>query len=134
MPWVPYCKPPGETPAHYAWPKVLPDCVVLGEPEIIEYAKDRRKEISQIRESLLPVQKECGKNKDIENARFISELCADLMKQYRGWDAAIKMIEDAEFTKWPRPGIAEQIAPYVDRAFDWIDLYSARNLSVAVYD
>lgn len=107
-------------PDHYQWPLVLSDATVLGHH--LDYAKSQRKKIGQIRESVIATQKQCGKDRDIENARFLSDMGADLMKQYRGWNAGIKMIEDEEFTKWPRIDISEQIAPYVDRAFDFMGL------------
>jgi hypothetical protein len=120
MPWIPHCDPPGETPAHYSWRElVLSDDTVLGLN--IEYAKEQRKQIGQLREHIVSAQKQCGKERDIDGARSLSDIAADLMKQYRGWDGAINIIEgDNDF--W-HGHVAEPIAPYVDRAFAFIELY-----------
>lgn len=109
MPWIEGNK---ENPSYYAWPKGLSDDTVLGRN--IEYAKSQRKIIGQLREEIIGFQKACDRN-DIEGARFFSVQAADLMKQYRGWDGAIKVIED-EYD-WMHRHISEQIAPYVDQAF-----------------
>ena len=95
MPWIPYCKPPGETPAHYSWLRgVLSDDTVLGRN--IEYAKGQRKKSMQFREE-----------------------AAEAQKEFRGWDSAIKIIEgDNDY--W-HGHIAEPIAPYVDRAFEMME-------------
>lgn len=104
-----------DNPNHYVWPDGLSDDVVLGRK--IQIAMDKRKEVAQIREQLLATQRAIGRD-DREGARYLSELASDMLKQYRGYDAAIKMITDAKFTEWPRPMIQEEIASYVDRAFD----------------
>jgi hypothetical protein len=116
MPWNKGNTPPGETPAHYEWPRVLSDDTVLGRN--IEYAKQRRKELGQLREELLKAQTICGENKDIEFARYFREEAARVMKEYRGFDSAIKMIDESN---WLHPHISEQIAPYVDMAFEQMD-------------
>lgn len=119
MPWITHCKPPGETPAHYSWlMMILSDDTVLGRN--IEYAKAQRKEIGQIRESIVAMQKEAGKDKNIRLARDLSEIGSDLLKQYRGWDAAIKIIE-GDNDCWHNH-VAEPIADYVDQAFYFMDL------------
>lgn len=118
MPWMVAANPPGELPAHYKWPQVLSDDTVLGRN--IEYAKTKRKESGQFREQLLKFQKECGQRKDMETARFFREEASEAMKQFRGWDAAIKIIEgDNDF--WHHH-ISEHIAPYVDSALNMMDL------------
>lgn len=124
MPWHKATKNDDSQPSHYEWPGVLPDAVLLGHKYLMEYAKGQRKEIGQIREMIIIEQKRCGEKGEIQNARFLSDIGADLMKQYRGWDAAIKLIVDEKFTKWPHPGISEQITPYVDEAFYFMDLQS----------
>lgn len=105
-------------PAHYVWPAVLSDDTVCGKH--VEYAKHQRKLIGQHREELLRYQKECGKQKDIETARFFREEASEAMKQYRGWDSAIKVIEDEN--DYRHQHISEQIAPYVDMALAFMDL------------
>lgn len=121
MPWYPATKPPGEQPARYAYPSPLPDCVILGAHEVMEYAKSQRKEISQIREDIITTQKAIGRE-DREGARYLSELASGLLKQYRGWDAAIGIIEGREgYHDWRKTKIQEEIAPYVDRAFWFMD-------------
>lgn len=120
MPWIPYQKPPGEVPAHYEWPLVLSDDTVLGRNN--EYAKEQRRAIGRFREELLKYQKECGQRKDMETARFFRDEASETMKQFRGWEGAIKVIEDAN--DWLHSHVAEQIAPYVDRAFALMELQS----------
>lgn len=130
MPWVEGYK---EEPSHYTWNmKIhrdvdgwgnwglfsLSDDTVLGKN--IEYAKNQRKLIGQHREELLAFQKECGQHRDIETARFFREEAAEAMKQYRGWDCAIKIIEGDN--DWKHGCVTEPIAPYVDRALEFMDL------------
>lgn len=117
MPWIPAHKNYPDTgwPAHYSWLHMtLSDDNVLGHN--IEYAKQKRKEAGQLRELLLNAQKECGKRKDIEGARYFRDMAAEYMKEYRGWDSAIKIVlEDAN--DWTHSHVSEPIAPYVDRSF-----------------
>jgi hypothetical protein len=99
----------------------LSDDTVLGRN--IDYAKQQRKEIGQLREEFLGYQKLCGQQKDIDTTRYFRDECAELMKQYRGWDSAIKIIEgDNDY--W-HSHVSEQIAPYVDRAFGLMELATA---------
>lgn len=121
MPWIFATNPPGATPSHYKWPQVLSDDTVLGRN--IDHAKEQRKEIGQIREGIVACQKEAGKDKNIKFARDLSEISSDLLKQYRGWDAAIKIIE-GDNDHW-HGHVAEPIAPYVDRAFAFMELSQA---------
>ena len=118
MPWIPATSASGETPAHYCWiGLVLSDDTVCGRN--IEYGKAHRKKIGQYREEFLKFQKECGQRKDIETARFFRDKAAELMKQYRGFDLAIKIIEGGD--DWKHNHVSEQIAPYVDAAFAIMD-------------
>jgi hypothetical protein len=122
MPWIEATRPPGEVPAHYEWPSPLSDETILGKN--IEYAQQKRKELGQLREGLLNAQNVCGKNKDIEWARYFREEAARVMKEYRGWDGAIKMIDDND---WMHRHITDQIAPYVDEALYFMDLQTTTN-------
>lgn len=121
MPWLP--APEDESqPARYGWPAVLPDCVVLGHPHIIEYARQQRKDVVLIRESLIATQKAIGRE-DREGARYLADMASDLLKQYRGWDAAIGIIEGKEgYHDWRKQKIQKEIAPFVDRAFHFMEL------------
>lgn len=117
MPWIKHINPPGEVPAHYKMPISLSDDTVLGRNN--EYAKEQRKKCGQLREELLKLQKECEQEKNIEAAKFCRNEAAEILKQFRGWDGAIKVIEENDF--WHKC-IAEQIAAYVDRAFVFMEL------------
>lgn len=114
MPWIAGDK---DEPSYYTWPAVLSDDTVLGKN--VGFAKLQRKLIGQIREEIISYQKSCGKN-NIEGSRYFGKESAELMKQYRGWDGAIKVIEDEN--DWMHRHISQQIAPYVDRAFALMDL------------
>jgi hypothetical protein len=116
MAWVEAVNPPGETPAHYEFPNIMSDVVVLGHSSIIEFAKNKRKESGQIRESLLSAQKLC--TQETRNiARGISDLASEYLKEFRAWDFLIRFMEgDAEIVSWRRPCVQEEIAPYLDRA------------------
>ncbi len=124
MPWCIGAED-GSYPALYSRPSGLPDCVILGTPEIMERAKAERKEVGQIRESVLATQKAIGRE-DRDGARYLSELASDLLKQYRGWDAAIGIMEGREgYHDWRKTKIQEEIAPYVDRAFWFLDVWDS---------
>lgn len=121
MPWR-YPVKDGSYPAGYELPKVMADRVALGAPEVVAYAKAKRKELSLIREGILAAQKQC-RREDRESARTLSDMGADLMKQCRGWDFALRWIEgEPAIVNWRRPNIQEAIAPYVDAAFNELDL------------
>jgi hypothetical protein len=81
----------------------------------IHIAKDKRAESMRDREEILKIQKEFQKNKDYETAKWFSGMASEMLKEYRGWDACIKLIEMNEDVQ-----ISEQIAPYVDRAFSFL--------------
>lgn len=126
MPWIEPCDewPNAGWPGHYKWPLLLSDDTVMGRN--IQYAKERRRLIGQLREETLSYQKECGNRKDIDGARFFREVASDLMKQYRGWEGAIKIIED-DVNNYTHSHVSEAIAPYVDRALKFMDLQKADN-------
>lgn len=107
MPWVKHCK---DDPAYYCVPHAEDD-MILGRALSVLYSK--RKELGQLREYLLSIQKEIGKN-DRENAKYLSEVCKDLLKEFRGFDLAILWIETSDKSR-----ISEEIAPYVDQAFKY---------------
>lgn len=77
----------------------------------LEYAKQQRKGVGQLREEILGLQKVCGQMREIEIAKFLRESASDLMKQYRGWDMAIKW---SEGDAWD---VSEDIGPFVHCAF-----------------
>lgn len=106
MPW--YVSKDGQ---KYIVPTVQPSYSL----DDIEFAKKRRRETGQLREELLTYQEFCGKNKDYDGARYFKEIANELLKEYRGWDGAIIWIETSK-----SDNISEQIAPYVDNAFDVI--------------
>lgn len=111
---------PGEQPARYKLPAPLSDDTLLGRN--IAYAVEKRKTISQLREGLLATKKQIGKE-NREDARYLSELCSDFMKQYRGWDFCIKWIEgNPDCVNWRTPTMQEEIAPYADKAFYELDM------------
>lgn len=114
-------------PAHYVWPAVVTDATVLNHNT--EYARRKRKECGQLREEMLCYQNECGKRKDIEGARYFRGMAAELMKEYRGWEGAIKLMDD---TDWKHSHISEQIAAYVDRALSLMDLINSEFLESAL--
>jgi len=80
----------------------------------IHIAKEKRAESMREREEILKIQKEFQKNKDYETAKWFSGMASEMLKEYRGWDACIKLIEGEDVQ------ISEQIAPYVDRAFGFL--------------
>lgn len=132
MPWI---RDNSDDPEMYGWPAILPDEVVCGHNNIMQYAKQKRKETGQLREEFTNRQKKLSKDivknrlpvvidKNKILARYYGQLCADLMKEYRGWDAAIKLMDGAMV--WPYTNISEQIALYVDRAFGELDCFSAQ--------
>lgn len=97
---------------------------IFGDHVLNEYenAKIWRKYWGQFREFLIKTQGECGKQKDFDTARYYREEASYAMKQYRGWDAAIKWIEGDVSMTWPATkNVSEEIAPYVDRAFAYLD-------------
>lgn len=118
MPW--YKSPDIDIePSRYICPKVLSDDTVLGRN--ISYAKQQRKELGQLRELLLVVQKEVGRS-DRDAARYLGQLSADIMKQWRGFDCAIRIVEgDEGCADWRMTKVQEEIAPYVDASFYSID-------------
>lgn len=123
MPWVKahYQYPDTGWPAHYEWPRVLNDDTILDRNT--DHAKEQRRKAGQLREEILGYQNECGKRKDIEGARYFRDVASELMKEYRGWEGAIKLMDDND---WKHGHISEQIAPYVDRALYSMDYPSER--------
>ena len=124
MPWIKADKgyPDTGKPSYYTtFGIVMSDDTSLGRH--IEYMKEQRKKAGQLREEMLGYQKVCGQQKDIETARFFREIASDLMKEYRGWDSAIIIIEgDGD---WKHGHVTEPIAPYVDMAFHFTDLHDS---------
>lgn len=118
MPWVKAHDKYPDTgwPAHYEWPSILSDETVLDRNT--EYAREKRKKVGQLREEMLGYQNECGKRKDIEGARYFRNVAAELMKEYRGWEGAIKLMGDND---WKHSHISELIAPFVDMALTEMD-------------
>lgn len=119
MPWIKY-QPRLDTPAHYELPRSLPDAVVLGHSHILERAKQERKSAGLTREGLIAVKKEVGKT-DRDLARQLSEEASYWLKVYRGWDFVIGWLE-SENTNWRNEKAQEEIAPFIDRAFNFLDL------------
>lgn len=105
MPWIPGYK---SEPSKY----VIPCSIACFTEVEIEYAKQQRKEVAQIRELMLQAQKTCTEDK--ESAKYFKDAAADYLKQYRGWDYAIAWAEGNMSKE-----MSESIAPYADRAF-WI--------------
>jgi hypothetical protein len=111
MPW--WKSKDDSWPSHYVWPSPLCDDTVTGKR--LGIAVGERKQLMQAREGLLAAQKQVGRENRLQ-AKELGQYAADLLKRYRGYDAAIKLLQCAEFTKWPRSMIQEEIAPYVDAA------------------
>jgi hypothetical protein len=111
MPWYKSTNP--NWASEYRFPKVISDDTMLGRN--IHIAKAKRAETMREREAILKGQKELAEMKDYVAAKWVGGVASDLLKQYRGWDACIKLIEMNEDVQ-----ISEQIAPYVDRAFNFL--------------
>ncbi len=117
MTWI---KSTDSTPAHYTMRGlVLSDDTWCGKN--VDELKRKRKEQMQWREELLQFQKVCEKQKDFNTARYFREEAAHSMKRFRGYDLAIKIVENG--LNATQPDISEPIAPFIDRAFYEIDLY-----------
>lgn len=106
--------------AYYSCPLVLSDDV--WKLIYIWYPKDQRKAAGQLREEMLGYQKICEKLKDFDTARYFREASSELMKQYRGWESAIKIIQGDGDDYW-HSHVSEPIAPYIDRSLEAIDFF-----------
>lgn len=120
MPWI---KGDKANPDLYVTPFISDD-VVLGKEDVLERAKGMRKELGQLREGLLAVQKEIGRE-DRENAKELGQMASELLKDFRGIDFVIKYMEGhTDYIAWNTNKIQEEIAPYADRYFgilSWAD-------------
>jgi hypothetical protein len=110
MPWCKSTNP--NWASEYKFPKVISDETMLGRN--IHIAKDKRAETMREREAILKGQKELAEMKDYVAAKWVGGVASEMLKEYRGWDACIKLIEGEDVQ------IAEQIAPYVDIAFSYL--------------
>lgn len=109
MPWIKAKYK--DDPDGYTHPYVSDD-VVHG--RLIHIAIAERKRLMQAREAVLREQKRIGRE-DREKAKMLAFVASELLKMYRGYDGAVKIItgDDVEVQK--------EIAPYADNAFYHMD-------------
>jgi hypothetical protein len=112
MPWI---QKTDLTPAHYR----VPSWLYIPSSTQVDAAKQLRKEATQHREYALEQQKAAAKEKNFEIAKHFSLVAAEVLKEYRGYDLAIRWIEGDTTMQ---EHVSEPIAVYVDRAFSNIDL------------
>lgn len=86
----------------------------------MSYAKENRAALARDKETMDKYQKQFGRD-DREMARFFGEQASELLKEYRGWDLAIRWLNGEEAVYcWRSPAVSDKIAPYLDRALDFI--------------
>ena len=106
MPWIKAKYK--DDPDGYTYPYVSDD-VVHG--KLIHIAIAERKRLMQAREAVLREQKRIGRE-NRERAKMLAFVASELLKMYRGYDGAIKIIRDNNDGE-----IQKEIAPYVDNAY-----------------
>lgn len=116
MPWIEHSPPPAEQPARWNM------CGVATAHEFTDaeyrYAVKKRAELTALREKLLRDKSDLEKIKDFTTCKYIGQLCAEILKEQRGWDLCVKWIEgDPDVYSWRSSRVQKEIAPYLDAAF-----------------
>lgn len=127
MPWVDNFGKQENGPSRYKVPRI--EAAASWNKEDCDFIKSQRKKLSQQREEIIILQKECEKSKNYIEAKWYSETSSDLLKQQRGYDAVWKYLEGADgYNNWRMVKINKEIAPFVDAAFSSM-LYRERSMT-----
>lgn len=109
-------------PSHYSLPEL---CTSVGAGDSylkdLAEAKKQRAYYSRIVQELKEDQKFLGKNKCIEEARFLRDIISENLSLQRAFDFVIKFIEGHTdyFCKFPK-NATQELAPYIDCAFNYL--------------